>query len=273
MTAEYCRKHKVSVSISPTYVYQKLHSNFMISSDLINKVKKVERWRLGNERSEDALSWNVFLSLAKLGLLSKAFQDFPSGKIELYLWGNRIGRHLPVVWDKLTRVRKRLESGARFPTEPDIIIRIPGQLLMLIEAKFGSCNSTLLGKEDRYEGVDEFLSRYPANASVPDPLNREWIEGQKPSQVYEQLCRNVIYATWLREKGERLIVANLVCKNMETEIEQRFRNHLNANCPLEFRRITWESFYPVLLSSGENAGPIISYMENKTMNLKKAFQL
>jgi len=181
--------------------------------------------------SEDALSWNVFVSLARLGILGAAIPELGSGteNVELYLWGNRIADGKPRFWDKLDRVRKTLEPGAAFPTEPDIMLRVPGHALVLIEAKFGSPNSTLAGKEDRFESVEDFLARYPAPEGAADPLARDWIEQQQLGTVLEQLCRNVVYATWLAEPREQPTVINLVRGEAEPDVETRLRPHLAKN--------------------------------------------
>jgi hypothetical protein len=75
--AAYCPEHGISVSTSPTYVYKDYRCNFLVDVPVLERVKglKVESWRLGNERSEDALSWNVFVGLAGLGELSSALQQ------------------------------------------------------------------------------------------------------------------------------------------------------------------------------------------------------
>jgi hypothetical protein len=90
------------------------------------------------------------------------------------------------------------------------MLRVPGHALVLIEAKFGSPNSTLAGKEDRFESVEDFSARYPAPEGAADPLARDWIEQQQLGTVLEQLCRNVAYATWLAEPREQPTVINLV---------------------------------------------------------------
>ncbi len=73
---KFCPDHGISVSTSPTYVYQDWTRNFLLRHDLIGAVKedKIESWRLGNESSEDALSWNMFVGLAHLGGLREAFE-------------------------------------------------------------------------------------------------------------------------------------------------------------------------------------------------------
>src|SRR4051812_33479175 len=60
---EFCRQHGISVSASPTYVYKDWRRNFLIGRELMEEVKsaKTESWRLGNEASEDVVSWNTFL--------------------------------------------------------------------------------------------------------------------------------------------------------------------------------------------------------------------
>src|SRR5439155_26599061 len=47
----FCPKHGISVSTSPTYVYESLWCNLIVQPDLVKKLDKVETWRLGNEKS------------------------------------------------------------------------------------------------------------------------------------------------------------------------------------------------------------------------------
>jgi hypothetical protein len=44
-------------------------------------MSKVESWRLGFETSEDALSWNVFVSLYALRGLTEAFKAGSSASV------------------------------------------------------------------------------------------------------------------------------------------------------------------------------------------------
>jgi hypothetical protein len=276
-SAEYCPDHHISISISPTYVFQDWRSNFIVNPAPISGMSKVETWRLGNESSEDALSWNVFVPLLHMDLLPALLEqldlDRTMSEVELYLWGNRILKApgSKGLWDHLSRARKVLERGVGFPTEPDIILRVPGRLLVLIEAKFGSSNATLFHKEDRFGGVDEFLARYPAAEGIEDPIDRKWIEEQAPECVLEQLVRNVVFATHLAEKDERMIVLNLVRESDEITVESKFRKHLIPQGCVEFRRITWESFWPIFVRGGDNATPVLNYLANKSLGLGTAF--
>jgi hypothetical protein len=119
--AEFCPDHHISISISPTYVFQDWRSNFIVNPAPISEMSKVEKWRLGNERSEDALSWNVFVPLLHLDLLPTLLEqldlDRTMSEVELYLWGNRILK-TPCskgFWDRLSCARYTLERGLVFP--------------------------------------------------------------------------------------------------------------------------------------------------------------
>ena len=109
----YCPDHEISVSSSPTYIFKDSQRNYIVGRELIKEMKKVERWRLGNENSEDALTWNAFVGLLKLEGLKSLFELFtgtsPASEPELYLWGNRINTEEPAFWEKLKHVRSELD--------------------------------------------------------------------------------------------------------------------------------------------------------------------
>jgi hypothetical protein len=148
---------------------------------------------------------------------------------------------------------------------------VPGRLLVLIEAKFGSSNATLLGKEDRFGGVDEFFARYPSAEGVQDPIDRRWIEEQALECILERLVRNVIFATHLAEKGERMIVLNLVRQSDVITVESEFRKHLILGGGVAFRRVTWESLRPIFETCGDTATDVLNYLANKSLGLTAAF--
>lgn len=275
----YCPVHDISVSTSPTYVYRDDRRNFIIDIDILNRVKplKVESWRLGNERSEDAVSWNVFRGLSGLRGLVDAFYALTEMQIdtepELYLWGIKVSDDQPRVWTKLLEVRRTLENGVGIPTEPDIILRVPGKAIVLIEAKFGSSNGTMEGQEERFGAVAEFLNRYPCLEGAADPLNREWIEKQSPGHVLQQLVRNVVFAQWLAEEGEVPIVVNLVRASEEVNVCERMASHLATDGPVHFRRATWEGLSKLSLLTHDDAAPLRHYLTNKTNQLAAAFHM
>ena len=251
----FCPQHGISMSTKPTYIYKDKARNFIIGKDIPRHLSKVENWRLGFETSEDALSWNVFVSLYVLEGLAGAFEKLtgtiPIGEPELYLWGNRIDTDC-IPCPNLYEVRKKLENGMVITTEPDIILRVPGQAIVLIEAKFDSPNGSLAGKKGRFGSVTEFLKRYRCKEGVADPLNREWISEQEDGKILEQLCRNAIFAHWLASQHEQPFVINLVRRAAQND-EQLFRQHLAENA-VQFHVRRWEDLYGLSVTQDEDGG-------------------
>src|ERR1700682_3197944 len=100
----------------PNYIYRDYQRNFIVGRQAVAAATKVERWRLGNETSEDALSWNVFVGLLKCGGLTQCFEALtgvvPSDEVELYMWGNKITPdESPTFFPELSQVRNQLEKG------------------------------------------------------------------------------------------------------------------------------------------------------------------
>jgi len=272
----YCAKHGISVSNSPTYVYKDHERNFIVKQDLLKQVHKVERWRLGNEKSEDAISWNVFLSLQGMNALGDFTELVTGRKAEkepvLYMWGNRISGTGVGTWGELLKLREHLEKGLQFATEPDIAIHVPGQFLMFCEAKFTSANS-IFKKGERADSIAGLLSRYKPPTNNPDPLNRKYISALPEDQVQQQLCRNVLFASWLAANNEDVWIVNLVREVAETDVESRFRPCLTEQMQSHFKRVTWEQIYRMVKSKGSGGDLLCRYMETKTAGLVKAFNI
>lgn len=276
---KFCPDHGISISTSPTYIYNDWKRNFLLRHDLMAAVKehKVESWRLGNESSEDALTWNVFVGLAHLGGLKEAFEALTGcsarGDPQLFLWGVEVWpTYRPGVWSRLVEVREEFrEKGLRTPTEPDIMLRVPGQALVLAEAKFGSPNGTLSKKPDVH--VSHFLSQYRSASVRSDPLDREAILGMPRDQVLEQLCRNVMFSNRLVEGKEEAFVANLVRGATEMEIKARMDRHLSAEARTRFRRVAWENLGHLPSLQQAEAAPLGHYLRTKTLRLKPAFEM
>lgn len=274
--AQFCPKHGISLPPKPTYVFQDRQRNFIVGRPLLERIAKeqVECWRLGNETSEDAVIWNVFVGLYALGGLAEAFEKLTGEKPvdcpELYLWGNKIGGDWSS-WNALLRVRAALEDDLSIPTEPDVMFRVPGQAIALIEAKFVSANGTFHRKKSRFGKIDDFLRRYAARPGTTHPLNTDWIRKQPSEQILEQLCRNGVFAHWLAADGERPFVIYLVLGRSAND-EAGFRRHL-AGDSIRFARHTWEELCGLKIIETEAATLLRHYLRTKTLNLAKAFAL
>src|SRR2546422_3132087 len=276
---KFCPDHGISISTSPTYVYRDWKRNFLLRHDLIARVKehKVESWRLGNESSEDALSWNMFVGLAHVGGLPEAFELLMGQQAradpQLFFWGVEVWPAYRGVWSRLADARKRCgEESYGIPTEPDIMLRVEGQAIVLVEAKFGSPNGTLAKKKPPVD-VPTFLDRYPALPGRTDPLDRAAMTGMQRDQVMEQLCRNVMFASYLADGGEGAFVANVVRGAAEMDIKDRMDRHLCSGARASFRRVAWEDLARLPAMYRDEAAPLKHYMRTKTLRLQPAFNI
>lgn len=273
----FCPEHHIRVSPSatcPTYVYKEATRNLIIDHDSFEKVEKVESWRIGNENSEDALTWNVFVGLERLGRLHAAVRALTGVVIDaeprMYLWGNQIqAGDVSPSWPELEAVRDDLEGGFEIPTEPDVALHLPGKLLVLIEAKFGSRNSTLDRKKKQYETATAFLDRYVKPDRGPDPLDRAWIEAQPGGRILEQLCRLAVFGARMAKRGEKVVVVNLLRKKELDASRPDFASHLVTGGPVSFDVHTWEQLIP--LSGGADNDTLHRYLTEKSHCLRPAF--
>jgi len=188
----------------------------------------------------------------------------------LYLWGHRLDENRPTEWSALETARQEFEDDLSIQTEPDFALHVPGRLLVIVEAKFGSANSTL-DKKDAYESAEDFLDRYGARQRGDDPLNRDWILAQPSERVLEQLCRMAVFASHLRAEGEEVVVVNLLRRKEAKATPPAFDQHLRSDGPVRFALRTWEEL--AALTEGPEAAPMRAYMQDKTYRLRPAFDL
>lgn len=190
---------------SATYSYVDVRRNFVVDPELVAKriighPFKHEAHRLGQEKSEDAVSFNVFRSLQRSGLLHAVANRITGLDIaaepQLYLWGLACSDDSLEPWDLLIAARERFEKRRpveRPMTEPDIAPHLPGRYLILIEAKFTSPNGVYENSRRRTSACltkEELLEIYwDRRPEIPDP-----VRAKEQSRIYYQLWRNLIFA-------------------------------------------------------------------------------
>ncbi len=232
---------------------------------------KADTRRFGWERSEDAVSWNVFRSLQRVGLLPwlvERLVGVANSSPILSLWGTEIWVDGVSPWQALAEVRAHVEPGYAIPTEPDIALHVPGWGDILIEAKVGSGMS----RRKNESALEAFASHYAKAA--PCLLDREKILAVGYRRVPEQLLRNLAYACKLAERaGTRGHVAALVRDGEAEDIEERVAACLvNPNNPcVTFSRFSWESIYAGLDRSKANVAPLVTFFEDKSLYMSPAF--
>ncbi len=189
----------------PTYSYADVRRNIIVAADLfatriVGNPHKFESDRIDHEKSEDALTWNVFRTLQECSLLHLVAQWITGLDIQqeprLYLWGLSVSDDTFGPWDLLIAARKRFESSLpveRPPTEPDIALYLPAYYLILIEAKFTSSNPFYVAgprRDERSLTKNELLDIYHDLA-----LHMLSVEKARRSErVHHQLWRNVVFA-------------------------------------------------------------------------------
>ena len=269
--------------------------NFMVRSDLVRKIAlppgmKAEAHRLGHEMSEDALSWNVFVSLAEAGRLREAAQ-YLTGQLlrsepSLYLWG----RHIPIrggdfaVYAELLRVRRVLEKGIRkFLTEPDIMLIAPNEMLICIEAKFGSGNALAHdGPEvagEKPATREGLLKRYLKPSKYATRSVRANLIG---TRFHSQLFRNIVFACEMAGDLPWHVV-NLV-SNTQPKRKDKVRYSFappteDLRCYLAperqhcFTYRTWEGLHAAVIRGRADLDELDVYLHGKSAHYRSAFDL
>jgi hypothetical protein len=273
-------------SYGATYSYADAKANAIVAPDLlatriVGHPFKFESHRLGSERSEDMLSWNVFRSLQEAGCLGRLARaitgDTCTVEPFLYLWGICLTDDAFDPWDLLIAARERFESNLpveRPLTEPDISIVLPGRYVILIEAKFTSPNMTYVRgprKDAQSLTLDELLEIY----HDPGLDILDYRRARTALQVHYQLWRNLIFSEWMARQDHPKTQAfhvNLVREGYERSSAAQFRALVKPEFQDRFRRLTWENIYR-FFSGTPALSRMLQYLETKTAGLVRAFKL
>lgn len=278
-----CPKHNIYISPS-TFEYEGELDNLLWKDkadlDLFERIKRVKREsRIARDRSEDAITWNVFRFLEKYDLLSGYLSKLAKNKIsnsEIIYWSYSLSQKK--AWNKLQEARKQFETRPQKGSEPDIIIK-SNNALFFVEAKFKAGNNTVCKSENpevwkKYETSDDnwfskvFKSHYKTVAIT--------------DKKYE-LLRFWLLGTWIAKQQDlNFYLVNLVLSEQDKNIETIFKRHICENQRMKFIRITWEDIYQHILNSAlsrRDKDKMIEYFRNKTIGydsngqLQKAFSI
>lgn len=301
----YCTEHGLRIHRN-TFVYwngfgqgerQATLRNLLIRPDLaeslvLNSTTKADTDRLHHECSEDALTWNVFVALASAGRLKDAVRFLVgidlAAEPELYLWGTAIEPRNGCIglYPPLTSVRDRLEPDIqRYQTEPDVMLVVPGELVVCVEAKFCSGNPIA---SDRVVGPGEkpvdrigLVSRYLNRAGVrtKSAVCKEQVVGA----FHSQLFRNVIFAAEMADGADWRVV-NLVSSTQWAAAEDssqysfqdptvQVRSYLSPELRDRFQFRTWERLHDEVIAGVSQMEEVDLYMRAKSAHLRQAFIL
>jgi len=270
-------------------------------ANILGNPAKAETHRICNETSEDALTWNVFSALLRANALSRVASTLAGVKMaapaQLYLWGLPIaldGAQSDSQFGPLINARSKFEAGIRrFHTEPDIIVHLPGELLILCEAKFTSGNTVAkagaseVSRGEKPRTMSGIAERY----HTPDVTcaTSRFASTGAPA-FYSQLYRNMVFASYMSEElgvpwilvslvselqcGRALGVKSGATSRPEYDDPTAFAQEvLGPNLQNRFVRYSWERLYSDHVASDGNLTRLADYMRNKSAFCTKAFDL
>jgi hypothetical protein len=281
-----CPAHGIRVHTSGTYTYKDATRNFIVDPTLVRRIirspDKFESGRLGYERSEDAVTLNVFRSFQEAQCLNEIARLITGLEVteepDLYLWGLRLTDDSLGVWPLLQAARNRFERQlpvARPHTEPDCILHLDGCYVILIEAKLTSPNTFYFNgprKDAQSLTKDELLGLY--HDPVCNILDLE--KAKANDAVAYQLWRNTVFSEWMAhhaKPGTKPFFANLVRAGCELGSFEHFNQLVRPEFANRVVRIRWEDLYLLASLHGDRLLRFREYMITKTCNFQPAFLL
>jgi len=278
-----CPDHEIKIH-TKTFGYGDPLRNILFernyfNQNIRNNPNKSETHRLGYENSEDALTWNVFSQLARTDRLTELASHLAQVELKsrptLYLWGLPIDLddpQRPATFATLAKARNKFERGIhKMLTEPDVMLYVHGQCLILIEAKFTSGNT--IAKTDAQDVPNEkpksragILSRYSVDHVLPTRLNTDHLV----EPFFSQLYRNLVFAIWMaRELHVEWRLVNLVSALHHRDSPDP-TPFIHSLLPLAFQnrfvRYDWESLFGDYISGSPELGELAEYLRYKSAN-------
>jgi len=182
-------------------------------------------------------------------------------------------------------VRAKLEPDIRtFVTEPDIMLVVELELVVCIEAKFGSGNplarDSVPAEEKKPTSREGLLARYLGNNTSEHTRRIVRPERIGPA-LRSQLFRNVVFASEMTEKVPWHVV-NLV-SSTQVGADNKYHsyatptdeicNYLHPDWRHCFTFRTWEAFHAEVVSCDPDLAPLDQYLRDKSAHFRRAFVL
>jgi len=273
-----CPDHKIFISPS-TFEYEALKDALLWKHDLdlLEPIMSEKReCRMTRERSEDALTWNVFRYLEmsdSMGIFFDLLGIRLHGEPSLFYWS--YDPETKRCWDPLNKARRDFKERPKGGTEPDLIIKT-GSELVIVEAKFTSGNITRPHNASNYRNYTEGGGRWFKNTFTSDyqtvavdkgkyELMRLWLLG---TYIADDMKLDFRLVSLLREKDA-------------SGISDEYRGLIKETGMAKYSVVSWEALYRKIRSFGNanaNKSAIMRYFEEKTTgysngSLKRAFIL
>ena len=277
-----CKEHKIYITPT-TFIYEDLRDNLLwydVDKDFLDKIIATKRIKaqLHHDKSEDAVSWNVFRFLERTKLLSgflEGLHNSPVKSPEVIYWS--YSQSQQKVWNELEKTRAEFGESPQRSSEPDLVVK-SDDVLFFIEAKLTTQNKIDFNKNYTAEDRAERVRRY----SKGDYFLNQPVKNIIDAGYYQLMRFWLIGALIADNKNLNFYLLNLVRKNEEKDIESEFGKYIKQNEKRKFMRVTWEDIYKYISNTGplgEDKDKMLGYFRNKTIgynrngNLQKAFSI
>lgn len=278
----FCQTHSVYIGRS-TFEYERDADNLLSHTPedqaLLAAIKPFKREsRMARERSEDALTWNVFRHLETSGHLTPWLGKLTGGKASaavVHYWSFEASTG--DTWAPLAEARAAFGELEGRGSEPDLVITTDDAHIW-VEAKLGAGNVTTPSD------IDGAKQRYTRGGGgwyasvVSSPFETVAVELRR----YE-LLRLWLLGSWAAARhGKRFVLLNLVREGFEEDVPSFVAAHFPADADRMVHRATWESVYRAIDAARPHAAAdagLLQYLQGKTLGydgrgrLMRAFAL
>lgn len=273
-----CHEHGIYISAT-TFEYVEPDRNLLAidAADLSLFARlagaKAESGRLGRERSEDAVTFNVVRALEREGMLDAMLTS---------VGGREVTGAVASYWSLLSDsgathqllgdARRAFRENPNYGTEPDLLIETD-DTLFVVEAKLGSTNEKPPSRTSvlpRYQSAADgwYATVFQSNPEMVAVVDKLY-----------QLMRCWLLGSWMAERaGKRLVLVNLVAESSDISVPARFAAHIRETEYRSFKRLTWETVREfvrrrTLDGSSVRLGVLVEYLDHKTLGYDAARRL
>lgn len=282
-----CPDHGIRSHRSGTYSYRDPGRNSIVSPKLLTEgimrhEFKFESGRFGNERGEDALTYNVFRSLQEAKALHLVARLFTGREVteepRLILWGLEMTGDTLKPWNLLIAARERFETTLpvkRPMTEPDIALYQPGEYAVLAEAKLCS-NNPLYFRGPRKDAQSLTLDELVGIYADPALTLLDNAKVAVADRIAYQLFRNVQFVQFMARLDSpttKAYFVNLTRHGAENDTFEPFFRLVRPEYVRHVRHCFWEQLFTISQLSGSKLDHLQRYFLTKTAGLRPVFNL
>jgi hypothetical protein len=240
----------------------------------LSKAGKRTWSRMGRERDEDSLVWNVFRFLERERLLNKFFEDNIGEKDTLFSWGPiekvvywSVDMEKMAEWEDLQKARNSIGESCSHGSEPDIIA-VFKNVVVLIEAKLDSLS------------VTSAPSQIPAYYNDKKGIFKKGLEHVASSDgIGYELMRFFLLGEALREQLGKaaLVIVSITQDNLDNDLVRRVNDYVHLNSRGFYYRLTWNQLYSFVekIDNGNSVDKrmLLRYLKGKTLGYSETGEL